>query len=93
VWLRKIFDLSCEEYLGHDLDQHDPMDAFDEQFRKGLENVTLQEVDKRLQEIERQLHKWASEKELYGYRADDILKLKYYYQRYSNYKRWLQWKK
>jgi MoxR-like ATPase len=68
------------------------MDAFDEQFKQGLENVTLRDVDKRLQDIEKQLYKWSQEKKLYGYRADDILKLKYYHQRYSNYKRWLQWK-
>ena len=68
------------------------MDTFDEQFRQGLENVTLREVDKRLQAIEKQLGAWSNEKKLYGYRADDILKLKYYYQRYINYRRWLQWK-
>jgi MoxR-like ATPase len=90
VWLRKIFDISCQEYLSQDLDNYDPMDNFDQQFKKGLENLSLSDVDKRLQEIEKQLFKWSQEKKLYGYRADDILKLKYYYQRYSNYKRWLQ---
>ena len=93
VWLRKIFDISCQEYLSQDLDRYDPLDAFDKQFKQGLENVSIREVDKRLQDIEKQLYQWSQEKKLYGYRADDILKLKYYYQRYSNYKRWLQWKK
>lgn len=93
VWLRKLFDLSCEEYLSQNLDQDDPLDRFDEEFRKGLENVSLREIDKRLLDIEKQLHTWSLDKKLYGYRADDILKLKYFYQRYSNYKRWLQWKK
>ncbi|MBN1185555.1 MAG: AAA family ATPase [Bacteroidales bacterium] len=92
VWLRKIFDLSCEEYVSQNLDAADPMDAFDEEFRKGLENLPLKEVDKRLLEIEKQLNKWAEEKKLYGYRHDDILKLKYLHQRYTNYRRWLQWK-
>lgn len=92
VWLRKLFDLSCEEYLSQNLDQDDPMDAFDEQFAKGLENLPLKEVDKRLQDIEKQLYRWSQEKKLYGYRADDILKLKYLHQRYTNYRRWLQWK-
>lgn len=92
VWLRKLFDLSCEEYLSQNLDADDPMDAFDVQFRQGLENVSLKEIDKRLLAIEKQLHAWSEEKKLYGYRADDILKLKYYYQRYINYRRWLQWK-
>ncbi len=93
VWLRKLFDLSCQDYLGQNLDQDDPVDRFDVEFKKGLENVSLREIDKRLLDIEKQLHAWSQDKKLYGYRADDILKLKYFYQRYSNYRRWLQWKK
>jgi len=93
VWLRKIFDLSCEEFISQNLDEADPMDVFDEHFRKGLENVTMIEVDTRLMEIEKQLLEWSQEKKLYGYRHDDILKLKYLHQRYTNYRRWLQWKK
>ncbi|MDV7137762.1 AAA family ATPase [Maribacter sp. TH_r10] len=93
VWLRKLFDLSCDDFVGQDLDNSDPVDAFEEEFRKGLENVSAREVDKRLLNVEKQLQQWSEEKKLYGYRADDILKLKYLHQRYSNYKRWLQWKK
>jgi len=93
VWLRKLFDLSCEEFLNLGLDDDDPVDKFDEEFKLGLENVSIREVDKRLSAIEKQLMKWSEEKKLYGYRADDILKLKYYHQRYINYRRWLQWKK
>ena len=93
VWLRKLFTLSCDEYLSQDLDNDDPMDAFDAEFKQGLENVSMREIDKRLVQIEKQLHQWSQEKKLYGHRADDILKLKYLYQRYSNYRRWLQWKK
>ena len=93
VWLRKLFDLSCEEYLSLNMDDDDPIDKFDHEFMKGLENVSLKEIDKRLYGIEHQLKKWSEETKLYGYRADDILKLKYYHQRYNNYKRWLSWKK
>lgn len=92
VWLRKLFDLSCEDFLSLGLDDDDPIDAFDEQFKQGLENLSLRDLDKRLAAIEKQLKEWSEEKKLYGYRADDILKLKYYYQRYVNYRRWLQWK-
>ncbi len=92
-WLRHLFDLACEDFLSLQLDTNDPVEAFSEQFNKGLENVTLREVDARLLALEQQLQVWASEKKLYGYRADDILKLKYFHQRYSNYKRWLQWRK
>ncbi|MCR6640242.1 MAG: AAA family ATPase [Sporocytophaga sp.] len=93
VWLRKVFDLSCEEFMSQNLDKDDPVEAFDAEFKKGLENVSMKEIDKRLLEIEKQLNKWAQEKKLYGYRLDDILKLKYLHQRYTNYRRWLQWKK
>jgi MoxR-like ATPase len=93
IWIRKLFDLSCEEYLAQNLDREDPIETFDVEFKKGLENVPLKEIEKRLVAIEKQLYTWSQEKKLYGYRADDILKLKYFYQRYSNYKRWLQWKK
>jgi hypothetical protein len=93
VWIRKLFDLSCDEYLSQNLDKGDPMDAFDEQFKKGLEGVSLKEIDKRLLDIEKQLNIWSQEKKLYGFRHDDILKLKYLHQRYTNYRRWLQWKK
>lgn len=93
VWLRKLFDLSCDEYLSLSMDDDDPMDKFDNDFNSGLENVSLKEIDKRLNIIEKQLHTWSQESKLYSYLADDILKLKYYHQRYSNYKRWLQWKK
>jgi MoxR-like ATPase len=93
VWLRNLFDLSCDEYVSQDLDRNDPVDQFEEEFKKGLENISSKEIDNRLLNIEKQLQKWSQEKKLYGYRADDILKLKYLHQRYTNYKRWLQWKK
>ncbi len=92
-WLRRVFDLSCEEYLNLNLDNDDPVDAFEKEFKEGLLDVSLREVDARLLAIEKQFQKWADEKKLYGYRADDILKLKYLHQRYSNYRRWLKWKK
>lgn len=91
-WLRKLFDLSCDEYVSLNLDADDPIDQFEEQFQKGLDNVPLKEIDRRLFEIEQQLDRWSKEKKLHTYLADDILKLKYYHQRYSNYKRWLLWK-
>lgn len=93
VWLRKLFDLACDEFVSQNLDRNDPIDAFDEQFKKGLENVSIKEIDKRLLDIEKQLNQWSQEKKLYGYRHDDILKLKYFHQRYTNYRRWLKWKK
>ncbi len=93
VWLRKLFDLSCQDFLSQNLDEDDPLDALEAQFKAGLENVPLREIDRRILEIEKLLFRWSQEKKLYGYRADDILKLKYLFQRYNNYRRWLQWRK
>ncbi|RAW00361.1 AAA family ATPase [Pseudochryseolinea flava] len=93
IWIRKLFDLSCEEYLSQNLDHDDPVEKFEAEFKKGLENISLRDIEKRLLEIEKQLYTWSQDKKLYGFRADDILKLKYLYQRYTNYRRWLQWKK
>lgn len=92
VWLRKLFDLSCEEYIALNLDEQDPMDAFTTEFNEGLEGLSLKETERRMLKIEKQLKDWEKDTKLYGYRVDDILKLKYLHQRYVNYKKWLQWK-
>ena len=49
------------------------------------------EVRKQLNRIERLLKKMAKATKLYAHVQADVLKLKYYHQRYSNYLRWLQW--
>jgi hypothetical protein len=35
---------------------------------------------------------WSKGRKLYGHLYDDVLKLKYLHQRYTNYLRWLKWK-
>ena len=45
-----------------------------------------------LVKIERLLGDWAKGRKLYGHMYDDVLKLKYLHQRYSNYLKWLLWK-
>jgi MoxR-like ATPase len=91
-WIRQIFDLSCQEYDRLDLDREDPVARFDAEYRKGLDGLPEGDVRKRLAQIERTLGEWSGERKLYGPRFDDILKLKYLHQRYSNYLRWLKWK-
>jgi MoxR-like ATPase len=91
-WIRQLFDLSCAEYDRLDLDRDDPVAALDAKFRRGLEGVTEPEVERVLAEIERLLGEWAKGRKVYGPLYDDILKLKYLHQRYTNYKRWLTWK-
>lgn len=93
LWLRKLFDLSCGEYERLRMDTEDPVIKVEEDFNQGIENLKLPDVEKRMVDIEKILADWSGTGKLYGHMADDILKLKYYHQRYSNYRRWLKWKK
>jgi MoxR-like ATPase len=92
-WIRQLFDLSCQEYDRLNLDREDPVARFDAEYRKGLDGLPEADVRQRLAQIERTLSQWSGERKLYGPRFDDILKLKYLHQRYSNYLRWLTWKR
>ena len=62
------------------------------EFAKGLDGLPEKEVRRQLAAIERTLREWSGSRKLYGQMFDDILKLKYFHQRYSNYLRWLTWK-
>jgi MoxR-like ATPase len=91
-WLRRLFDLSCAEYdrLGRDHD--DPVSVLSEQFAKGLDGVKEKDVRAELIKIERLLAEWSRGRKLYGHMYDDVLKMKYLHQRYTNYLKWLLWK-
>lgn len=91
-WLRKLFDLSCAEYERLNLDRDDPVAALSVEFERGLEGLGEKEIRARLVRIERLVAEWSSGRKLYGHVYDDLLKLKYLHQRYTNYLRWLQWK-
>lgn len=90
-WIRKMFDMSCAEFDRLQLDKEDPVLQLSQQFEKGLEGVDLKQVRARLIEIERLLKTWSHSRKFYGYMYDDVLKLKYLHQRYTNYLRWLEW--
>ncbi|MDH5509041.1 MAG: MoxR family ATPase [Nitrospinota bacterium] len=90
-WIRALFDDSCKEYDRLDLDRDDAVANVESVFEKGLDGVTEKEVKAQLVQIERTLGKWSKSRKLYGHMFDDILKLKYLHQRYSNYLKWLQW--
>jgi hypothetical protein len=92
AWIRRAFDLACEEYARLDLDRDDPVARMDEEFDKGLDGVAEGEVRKRMNGIESHLAQLAKATKLYSHVAADVLKLKYYHQRYSNYLRWLTWR-
>jgi Mg-chelatase subunit ChlI len=91
-WIRRMFDLACAEYDRLDLDRDDPVGDLSAQFEQGLDGVTEKEVRARLVKIERVLSDWAKGRKFYGHMFDDVLKLKYLHQRYTNYLRWLEWK-
>jgi MoxR-like ATPase len=92
-WIRKAFDLACEEFVRLDLDHDDPVLAIDDIFDRGLDGVSEAAVLKQLNAIETHLARLAKGTKLYAHVQADVLKLKYYHQRYSNYLRWLKWQK
>ena len=56
----------------------------------GLEGVAERDARGRLARIERLITDWTKGRKLYGHLYDDLLKLKYLHQRYTNYLRWLK---
>ncbi|VTR98892.1 atpase : ATPase family protein associated with various cellular activities (AAA) OS=Thiorhodovibrio sp. 970 GN=Thi970DRAFT_03968 PE=4 SV=1: AAA_3 [Tuwongella immobilis] len=92
-WIRKLFDLSCNEYDRLNRDRNDPLVALEEEFEQGLDGLNEATVRARLVKIERLFAEWAKGQKLYGHLADDCIKLKYLHQRYTNYLRWLTWKR
>jgi len=91
-WIRKLFDLSCAEFDRLDLDRTDPVGQLGEEFAEGLDGLKESEARARLVKIERILSEWSKGRKLYGNLYDDVLKLKYLHQRYTNYLRWLKYK-
>lgn len=91
-WLRKLFDLSCEEYDRLNLDKEDPVSLLEAEFELGLDGLSEKVVRARLVKIERIMTEWSKGRKVYGHLFNDILKLKYLHQRYTNYLRWLKWK-
>jgi hypothetical protein len=91
-WLRRAFDLACEEYVRLDLDRDDPVAGMDDEFERGLDGLPEADVRRRMNAIETHLAGLAKGTKLYAHVHNDVLKLKYYHQRYSNYLRWLSWR-
>ena len=92
-WIRKLFDTSCAEYDRQGLDQKDPIQELEDVFEKGLEGVSEKETKAQMVVIERMLEEISKGRKVHSFMYDDILKLKYYHQRYTNYLKWLQWTK
>lgn len=91
-WLRRLFDLSCDEFNRLDLDRKDPVGDYSEEFDKGFDGLGEREVRARLVKIERLIGELTKGRKLYGPVYDDLQKLKYLHQRYTNYYQWLRTK-
>ncbi len=89
-WLRWLLDASNAEYDRLDLDRNDPVGELSAQFARGLDGVTERETRARLTRIERLVEERVKGRKLYGHLYDDLLKLKYLHQRYTNYLHWLR---
>jgi MoxR-like ATPase len=89
-WLRKLFDMACDEYNRLDLDRTDPVNDLSKEFSQGLDGVSERETKSRLAKIERLVSDLSKGRKLYGHLHDDLQKLKYLHQRYTNYLHWLR---
>ena len=89
-WLRRLFDLSNEEFNRLDLDRNDPVGELGKEFAKGLDGVSERETIARLSKIEKLVAERVKGRKLYGHLYDDLLKLKYLHQRYTNYLAWVR---
>jgi MoxR-like ATPase len=88
--LRRLFDLSCAEYDRLNLDKEDAVGELTASFERGLDGLTENETRQQLVRIERAAGELSKSGKLYGHLYDDLLKLKYLHQRYTNYLRWLR---
>ncbi|PWT90741.1 MAG: ATPase [Acidobacteria bacterium] len=91
-WIRKLFDLACAEYDRLNLDRENPVAELSAEFSKGLEGLSAADARARLIKIERLIPEMMKGRKLYGNLYDDLLKLKYLHQRYTNYLKWVKTK-
>jgi MoxR-like ATPase len=89
-WLRRLFDLSNDEYTRLDLENDDAVGEMARLFEGGLDGVSERETRARLVGIEKLVAERVKGRKLYGHLYDDLLKLKYLHQRYTNYLAWLR---
>jgi MoxR-like ATPase len=89
-WLRQLFDLSNQQFVRLNLDHDDPVAKLAAELEQGLDGVKEREALKRLAAIERLVAERIKGRKLYGHLYDDLLKLKYLHQRYTNYVSWLR---
>jgi len=74
------------------LDKNHPLLEIESEFEKGLEGVSEKDTRAQLVKIERALDEYTKSRKIPSHLYDNILKLKYLHQRYTNYLKWLEWK-
>lgn len=89
-WLRCLFDLACDEFNRLDLDRSDAVGEIAAEFERGLDGINESATRARLTRIERLIREYSKGRKLYGHLFDDLQKLKYLHQRYTNYLHWLR---
>jgi MoxR-like ATPase len=89
-WLRRLFDLSNDEFTRLNLEHEDEVGEMAALFAAGLDGVSERETRARLVKIEKLIGDRVKGRKLYGHLYDDLLKLKYLHQRYTNYLAWLR---
>jgi MoxR-like ATPase len=89
-WLRHLFDTSCMEFDRLGLDNKDPVTELSAEFEVGLDDLSAKQAHKRLHRIESEIARLVEGKKMYGHIYEDIVKLKYLHQRYTNYLKWLE---
>ena len=89
-WLRYLFDQANLEFNRLELDEHDSVAELELEFGKGLDGLNEKTIRQRLSGIERLIKEKLAGKKMYGHLYDDLLKLKYLHQRYTNYHHWLK---
>lgn len=89
-WLRNLFDASCMEFDRLGLGDEDRVAELSAEFEAGLDDLSAKQARKRLHRIESAIAELAEGKKLYGHIYEDIVKLKYLHQRYTNYINWLE---
>ncbi len=89
-WLRFLFDTSCREFDRLSLDNTDTVEELSREFDEGLDGLTSKQAKKRINRIESEISILVEGKKIYGHIYEDVVKLKYLHQRYTNYLRWLE---
>lgn len=89
-WLRHLFDTSCREFDKLNLDNDDVVEILSNEFDEGLDGLTAKQAKKRINQIETEIDKRVEGKKMVGHIYEDVVKLKYLHQRYTNYLKWLE---